>query len=111
MSIMTWYPLAQSGSTPSAGDELFEFDSQSAGWPLWSFGSADGHGTHSADGHGTHAGSSDEQAAVDLVLQQQCTQPADDIFMYVYARRDAASLSEWKILFCHCCFRHGRGRS
>lgn len=74
---MAWYPLPQSAGTPSAGDEFF--DDQSAGWPLWSFGSADDvHDSHSAGG--VRAVSSDEQTEGPPVPQQR-TQPTDDIFM------------------------------
>lgn len=92
MSIMAWYPLPQSGGTPSLpGDEFFD-DQLSAGWPLWSFGSSadDDPGSHGAGGaraekhgNGDAAGSSDEHTEGPVLVPQQRTQPTDDIFMYV----------------------------
>ena len=86
MSIMAWYPLPQSGGTPSVpGDEFF--DDQ-----LWCFGSSadddhDNHGTGGAraekHGNGDAAGSSDEHTEGPVPVPQQRTQPTDDIFMYV----------------------------
>ncbi|EES02792.1 hypothetical protein BDA96_03G140400 [Sorghum bicolor] len=93
MSIMAWYPLPQSGGTPSApGDEFFDDQLSAAGWPLWSFGSSaddDHHDSHGAGGaaraekHGNDdaAGSSVEHTEGLPVPRQQRTQPTDDIFM------------------------------
>ena len=91
---MAWYPLPQSGGTPSApGDEFFDDQLSAAGWPLWSFGSSaddDHHDSHGAGGaaraekHGNDdaAGSSVEHTEGLPVPRQQRTQPTDDIFMY-----------------------------
>ena len=98
MSIMAWYPLPQSGGTPSVpGDEFF--DDQ-----LWCFGSSadDDHDNHGAGGaraekHGNDddAGSSDQHTEGLPAVPQQRTQPTDDIFMYVYIKMlDAMLLSE-----------------
>ncbi|CAL4950401.1 unnamed protein product [Urochloa decumbens] len=76
---MAWYPLPQSGSAVSAGDEFFE--NQSSGWSLWSFTSSDDQNTAAAaayaDNHGTGAARSEEDS-VPALLEPQ---PADDIFL------------------------------
>ena len=85
MSTMAWYPLPQSGSALSAGDEFF--DNQSSGWSLWSFGSSDDHNTAAAysdkDEDGNGAARAEEQSVPAPPEPQQCAQPTDDIFLYV----------------------------
>lgn len=82
---MAWYPLPQSGGTPSGGGELF--DDQSGGWALWSFGSADD--DHSAGVvRAETRGSSDERTEEGRPAPpQQQQQATDDIFMYARSRR------------------------
>ncbi|KAJ1283368.1 hypothetical protein BS78_03G123100 [Paspalum vaginatum] len=92
MSIMAWYPLPQSGSTPSAGDEFFE--NQTAGWSLWSFCPADG---HSAAKHGIGGGAAraDEQhteGSPAPLVPQQCAQPTDDIFMSQFSDEEVRKM-------------------
>ncbi|CAO2203240.1 unnamed protein product [Urochloa humidicola] len=78
MSTMAWYPLPQSGSAVSAGDEFF--DNQSSGWSLWSFSASDDHNTSTAaysDNHGSGAARSEDDSVPALLEPQQ----ADDIFL------------------------------
>ncbi|CAL4976785.1 unnamed protein product [Urochloa decumbens] len=86
MSTMAWYPLPQSGSAVSAGDEFFE--NQSSGWSLWSFTSSDDENTAAAaaaaypDNHETAAAArSEEESAPALLEPQPCSESADDIFL------------------------------
>ncbi|CAL4964125.1 unnamed protein product [Urochloa decumbens] len=82
MSTMAWYPLPQSGSAVSAGDEFFE--NQSSGWSLWSFTSSDDENTAAAAAayHETSAAArSQEESAPALLEPQPCSESADDIFL------------------------------
>lgn len=90
---MAWYPLPQSGGTgtPSGGGELF--DDQSAGWALWSFGSAD-------DDHGAGVvraetrGSSDERTEEGRPAPPQQQQATDDIFMSQFSDEEVRKMDD-----------------
>lgn len=90
---MAWYPLPQSGGTgtPSGGGELF--DDQSAGWALWSFGSAD-------DDHGAGVvraetrGSSDERTEEGRPAPPPQQQATDDIFMSQFSDEEVRKMDD-----------------
>lgn len=88
---MAWYPLPQSGGTPSGGGELF--DDQSGGWALWSFGSAD-------DDHGAGVvraetrGSSDERTEEGRPAPPQQQQATDDIFMSQFSDEEVRKMDD-----------------
>ncbi|XP_062208780.1 uncharacterized protein LOC133910278 isoform X2 [Phragmites australis] len=86
MTSMAWYPLPQSGSTLSAGDEFFE--NQSAGWSLWSFRSPDDQNTagvysdeHEKDAAQCSTRRSEEQSEAPAPLEPQFAHGTEDIFM------------------------------
>lgn len=90
---MAWYPLPQSGGTgtPSGGGELF--DDQSAGWALWSFGSAD-------DDHGAGVvraetrGSSDDRTEEGRPAPPPQQQATDDIFMSQFSDEEVRKMDD-----------------
>ena len=84
MSTMAWYPLPQSGTALSAGDEIF--DNQSAGWSLWSFNSSDDQRTAPACSVKQERGValSEEQSVPAPLEPHQCTHPTDEIFLYAH---------------------------
>lgn len=91
---MAWYPLPQSGGTgtPSGGGELF--DDQSAGWALWSFGSADddhGAGVVRAETHGSSDERTEEGRPAPPQQQQQAT---DDIFMSQFSDEEVRKMDD-----------------
>jgi len=81
MSTMAWYPLPQSGTALSAGDEIF--DNQSAGWSLWTFSSSDDQRTAPACSVKQERGValSEEQSVPAPLEPHQCTHPTDEIFL------------------------------
>lgn len=91
---MAWYPLPQSGGTgtPSGGGELL--DDQSAGWALWSFGSADddhGAGVVRAETHGSSDERTEEGRPAPPQQQQQAT---DDIFMSQFSDEEVRKMDD-----------------
>jgi len=82
MSTMAWYPLPQSGSAMSAGDEFFE--NQSAGWSLGSFSSSDDQrAAPSCSVKQESGGARSEEQPVPAPLEpHQCAHPTDEIFLY-----------------------------
>lgn len=89
---MAWYPLPQSGGTPSGGGELF--DDQSGGWALWSFGSADddhGAGVVRAETRGSSDERTEEGRPAPPQQQQQAT---DDIFMSQFSDEEVRKMDD-----------------
>ncbi|XP_062196786.1 uncharacterized protein LOC133899736 isoform X2 [Phragmites australis] len=97
MSSMTWYPLPQSGSTLSTGDEFFE--NQSTGWSLWSFSISDDQNTAyvCSDKHENGAaqcstGRSEEQSEGQAPLELEFTQRTEDIFLSQFSDEEMRKL-------------------
>jgi len=88
MSTMAWYPLPQSGSAMSAGDEFFE--NQSAGWSLWSFSSSDDQrAAPSCSVKQESGGARSEEQPVPAPLEpHQCAHPTDEIFLSQFSDED-----------------------
>ncbi|KAG2596929.1 hypothetical protein PVAP13_5KG209100 [Panicum virgatum] len=85
---MAWYPLPQSGTALSAGDEIF--DNQSAGWSLWSFSSSDDQRTAPACSVKQERGValSEEQSVPAPLEPHQCTHPTDEIFLSQFSDKE-----------------------